>query len=287
MSLTSQTETTVRSELADRGSPIENEITSYRAISSLAVTSLIFGLLSFLCFASVTFQLFALLAVFFGFLGLRSVRRYPELITGSGLARAGIMLGIICGLSAITITTVQSQMRVSEARKFAEMYLQVVKDGSLAQNAWYRLDPEARANTKPENMPETMTTPGPDGRSTFEMFTTPVAAIKEKLGSAPTANLRLDKIERHGVEGLTPWASVLLRVEGLPDHEHKQGESEHDHEAEEAKGHALVYIKGKNIDGRTQWWIDEFVYPYKPMSQVIASKPIDDGHGHSGAEHQH
>lgn len=68
-------------------SAIENEIATYRAINPLAVFSLIFGVFSFLCFASPYFYVIGAAAIVMGFLAARAIHRMPDLYTGRFLRK--------------------------------------------------------------------------------------------------------------------------------------------------------------------------------------------------------
>ncbi len=92
---------------------IENEIPTYRAVSTLAVASLLFGLISGLAFADFNFLVAAALAVGVGALALRKIRRQPDVLTGSGFAQAGIILGLAFALSSVTYTFVQNKLITS------------------------------------------------------------------------------------------------------------------------------------------------------------------------------
>ena len=89
------------------GSVIENELPTYRAISNFAIFSLVCGTWRSLpgrihfstwrrywrsCWASCAH---------------RTISRFPDMLTGHGLASAGIALGLIFGLGSGTFSTVQ------------------------------------------------------------------------------------------------------------------------------------------------------------------------------------
>ena len=124
-------------------SAIENEIPAYRAISPLAITSLILGALSILSFAHWFFLSFAVAAVVLGFLADRKIGRFSDVLTGRGFAQAGIGLGLIFGLAAVTTSAVQGYLRTSAATRFATAYAQVLQDKSLEDALWYQAPPEA------------------------------------------------------------------------------------------------------------------------------------------------
>ena len=94
---------------------IENELPTYRAISNLAIFSLVCGALAIFSFAHPFFYLAAILAVVLGMLAHRAIRQYPDMLTGHGIANAGIALGLIFGLGCGTYTTVQTFVRTRMA----------------------------------------------------------------------------------------------------------------------------------------------------------------------------
>ena len=88
-------------------SAIENEIPSYRAISRYAVFSLICGIIASFSFASLFF-VFSVAAVILGILAHLGIKKYPDMITGRGMANVGIALGLIFGLIVSTYTGVHA-----------------------------------------------------------------------------------------------------------------------------------------------------------------------------------
>ncbi|HEU5119041.1 MAG TPA: DUF4190 domain-containing protein, partial [Isosphaeraceae bacterium] len=89
------------------GSPIENEIPTYRAINPLAVVSLLMALLSLLSFADEKFLIASILGVISGFLALRQIKNQPDTWTGPGLAKVGIALSLAFGIASFTTARVQ------------------------------------------------------------------------------------------------------------------------------------------------------------------------------------
>lgn len=134
-----------------RRSAIENEIPTYRAVSTRAVVALLCGLLAGLSFTHPMFYLFAVAAVLLGWSAERAIRRHPDILTGGGLARAGVAMGLIFGLSIFTVTSVQHFLTTRQAGAFAAEYAQMVRSRPLADLYWIQLDPRARAVTSPED----------------------------------------------------------------------------------------------------------------------------------------
>src|SRR5260370_23072337 len=122
-------------------SAIENELPTYRAISPGAVVSLIFGILAVLSFASWYFLAFAAAAIVVGVLSGRKIQKMPDVLTGNGIAQAGIALGRIFGLTAVTIVTVQSALRERQAAAFGPAYEKVLSKGSPNYLLFYNPPP--------------------------------------------------------------------------------------------------------------------------------------------------
>ncbi len=91
---TDQKTSTLNIDAESPDSPIENELPTYRAISNRAIFSLVFGAMAIFCFAHPIFYVAAVLAVVLGVLAHRAIREYPDMLTGHGLANAGIALGL-------------------------------------------------------------------------------------------------------------------------------------------------------------------------------------------------
>jgi Domain of unknown function (DUF4190) len=249
-------------------SPIENEIPAYRAISPLAITSLILGALSILSFAHWFFLSFAVAALGLGFLADRKINRFSDVLTGRGFAHAGIGLGLIFGLASVTTSAVQGYLRSSAATRFATAYAQVLQDKSMEDALWYQAPPEERKKKTPGQIAKEMREGMPDPAA-FEMQTGPLRKLKSRLEKDKDTKLRFSKLESHGVDGLTTFAAALLELTE-PDAKHAHGDE-----------FAMVLLKADNTKGRFEWRVDEFQYPYKPSSFVPAPEPVDDGHGHA------
>ena len=74
----------------------ENEsFAPYRAVSRAAVASFVFALISVVIFAGPTLAFFPLLGIGLAFLAFSNLRRYPEELTGRGLAWAGMAGSIL------------------------------------------------------------------------------------------------------------------------------------------------------------------------------------------------
>jgi len=249
---------------------IENEIPTYRAVSTRAIFALICGLLSFFSFTSPLFYVFAVLAVVLGVSAERAIQRRPEMLTGRGLARAGIAMGLIFGLSIATITTVQDYLIKREAGLFAARYATMLKESPLADLYFVGLAPSVRATTTPQENLSRMAAAREDA-AIDEMRFGPLKKLNEFLKAAPEHTISFVEIEGIGSEDLTPVALAVYKVEDAGDK---------DHEPE----FAMAVLKGTIPEGKRgyEWWIDDVRYPYQPQSYVAPTKPTgDDGHGHA------
>ncbi len=251
-------------------SSIENEIPAYRAISPEAVMALVLGVLSVLSFASWYFLTFPVAAILIGSLAERKIRRFPEVLTGRGLSQAGVALGLIFGLTAVTVTTVQGAIRVSQAKGFARAYEKILRQGSFADAVYYGQHPGMRATSTPKKMLDQMSKPGP-GQSMFEEQYGPIREIKKAL--AKKADLHLVRVESHGEQELTQFAGVVFAVH-----------SDAAKDPADRERHALAVFKWAGPSNPTRgWWVTDVIFPYKDKSFLAPAptKKADDGHGHA------
>jgi hypothetical protein len=260
----------VESEWAP-GSVIENELPTYRAISVRAVLSVLCGAIALFSLAHPFFYLFAILAVLLGFTADRNIQRYPDMLTGKGLAQAGVAMGLIFGLGVFTITTVQTLVRVRNASSFAEYYAGVVQKGTLADLIWLELPPAQRKGISAEEAMEKLKGTRQKDPTVYEARTGSFRALKKRMDSSRDQEIKFAKIEKEGEEGLVAVALALFEVHGSPT---KDFPAEHEH--------VLAIMKGTKEGSKGyEWWVEELRYPYKPASEVIPEKAVDDGHGHS------
>ena len=273
-----------------RRSAIENEIPTYRAVSTRAVFATICGLLAGLSFTHPVFYLFAAAAVILGFSADRAIQRYPDLLTGRGLARAGVALGLIFGLSIYTITSVQTFLFKRQVAEFAREYARILKESSLADAYWVSLSPNARAHVTPEENMKQMQDKREEAAMT-EMKFAGVRNLSTQLHASPESTITFKGIEDHGSEDLVLVALALFDVHVGPiPHKHEEGEEEghehdHDHADEGPRDlHAMATIKGYVPEGKDayEWWVEDLTYPYQPKTGSLPTpKAVDDGHGHA------
>jgi hypothetical protein len=251
---------------AQPASAIENEIPAYRAISPHAVVGLICGVLAVISFASWYFLAFAVAAVLLGGYAIRSIRRYPDVLTGVNLAHAAIALGLIFGLSAVTTGSVQSIIRRVNASRFSNHMVGVLKTGSIADAVWYTTPLAYRegktASEVYKEAKEQSRGPGMDNKMV------PIENLKKRLGGTGQ-DIHFVKLEGVAAEDLDTVAAALLEVHGPPSADFPSEEE-----------NALMVMRGRNMNGQFRWVIESIHYPYKPDTYVAPAKPVDDGHGH-------
>jgi hypothetical protein len=252
----------------DTASAIENEIPTYRAISTAAVISLVCGVLAIFSFAHWMFLTCAVAAIVLGVIADRNIRRMPDVLTGRGLAQAGMGLGLVFGLAAVTTAAVQDGILSMEARKFARVYETVLQKGSLEEALWFEQHPEVRSGKTPEQIASEIRQSS-RSRLPLEMEKAALVNLRSKIHDQ-SATVHFDKLERHGKDGLNVYAAALYELDPaaakpLPPEER----------------YAMVFMKGTVRNRRYEWWVEQVNYPYQPSTfQPPVAKP-DDGHGHA------
>lgn len=252
------------------GSAIENELAAYRAISPRAIFALILGALSILSFASPYFLIFAVAALIVGYTADRNIQRFPDILTGRRMAQAGVGLGLIFGLTSLTISTVEGVLRSSQASSFARNYADVLKNQGFDEVVWYGQNPSRRAKISAQELVKEMKSSDKNAMM-FDQSHESLRKVKDLL-SEPGSEIHFEKLESHGIDGLGIYAGALFEIH-TPKAE----------KAEERNRFALAFMKAMSMpSGRYEWWVEELKFPYKPSSFVAPeTKPPDDGHGHS------
>jgi hypothetical protein len=245
---------------------IENELPSYRAISGGAVASLLLGLASVLSFADRWFIIVGIAAIVIGLLAVRRINRYDDVLTGRGLAQAGIALGLVFSLSSVTIGAVQYWKLKQSAAQFGRMYAKVLQSGTMADIAWHRFDPATRKGKDPEGLLNEMVRNSSDP-TTIDAYLGGLRAIQTRL-SRPGQRVRFVEIEASGYERLSPYAFALFEING-------PGE-----DGQEKREHVMIELKSNPDTPGLNWYITEAIYPYTRKSHALKAAPVDDGHGH-------
>ena len=193
--------------------PDENVVSTYRAITPLAIASLVFGIAAILSFLSAWFVMSGALAVISGVMAIRAIRRLPEALTGERMANVGIMLGLLFSLAAVTISAVQVLIIRREAARFASSYVEAVQSGSLASVMFLQAEPVFRKDKTPdENLAELKKSGDKPGL--FDMETRDSRAMVDRIKSTPGQKVSLVKIMSSQPDGLNAYAEALLMFQG-------------------------------------------------------------------------
>lgn len=191
----------------------ENELPAYRAVSRLAIASLVFGIASILSFTSGYFAILGALAFVFGLLAQREIRKFPDVLTGARMANAGTALGLLFSLSALTITAAQSWIIDREATKFARTYVEALRSGSIDNVVYLEMHPESRKTKSLSDLVaefrQGMRSPG-----MFEMQTQAQREMLQRLASTPGQTVELGKIIDHANLGMDAYVEFLLIFRG-------------------------------------------------------------------------
>jgi hypothetical protein len=273
--VTDQKSSSVAPELELADSPIENELPAYRAISGWAVFSVLCGALAVFSFAHPFFYLFPLLSLAAGIWANLTIKRYPDILTGRRLANGGIALGLVFGLAAATIVTVQSFVRTREAKRFARTYEEALAAPSYAKALWYNIYPAQRkAKSEQDALREFEAAKGKE-RMAIDQKMGGFLKIRRRLAASPGQELRFVDIEGIGEDethggNLNLFAYAVYQIRGPESTEFPEKEQ-----------FALAVFKGTPKGRQYEWWVDELFFPYKPKSYVAPEKAPDDGHGHA------
>ncbi len=249
---------------------IDNEFPTYRAISPLAVFSLILGLASVFSFASHWFLLLTAAAMIAGGLALRKIHQFPEILTGAGIARTGFGVGMVFGCSAIAYTLAEDFSTTRDATEFAKHYIEVIKDQPVSVGLWYQQNPEYRKVKGPEDVVEELKkAKSPAQDDPYGSRAAPYVQIKNRL-KVSGQEIHFSKLEAKVIDGLTIYANVLVEVDGPASKEYP------------TKEYGLILmIKGPGA-GKNDWVVKDLRYPYTPETSKVEVEHhgSDDGHGH-------
>ena len=263
-------------------SPIENELATYRAIAPSAVASLIFGVAAVFSFADYRFLIAAGLAIGFGVLALLKLRRQPEALTGGGMARVGIALGLGLGLSAVTFDFVSNWLVARDAERFVRGdIVTLLNDRDFDGTLWYKMPPDERRGMTPEQTSASIKSSLDSDPMRFDSIAGSLSRVIEtRLRPHKEAAARFDRIEKSGYDGMTPFAVALVRIEGagpLPKDLARTTSGGTDPDRPDYLG---VVMKRAGTGDNQAWWVSDYLYPYNPESYREAPVKIDDGHDH-------
>lgn len=238
-------------------SPIDNELAAYRAISRLAIVSLILGASAILTFVAPWFGLLGLGALVVGLLAQRAIRRRSDTLTGRRLADLGIALGLFFSLSAITFSGVRSWTYSRALASFGPVYERVLNEGTMPEVLLYRLHAESRLEKTPEQNMSDIKAQQPDP-SMFEEMVRPIEAIKSKLAEVPGSKVRFDRVETQMVDGATIYGSLIFLLSG----------------AEGTPPERIgVRVRGSADLPAYGWFVEDLRYPIDSANKILPLPP--------------
>jgi len=260
------------------GSAIENELPTYRAISATAVFSVICGGLAVCTFAAPIFYVFSILAVALGIKAHRTIGRYPDILTGRGLANIGITLGLAFGLASGTITAVQYVVRTRQAEQFARKFAATIKSPNMGEVLKFTTAPNQRIGKTTEKLQEEYEALMSNDKNRMQYQMGPMKdllTLRKRLSGSLNQEVHFVKIEQVGEEeGLAAPVVVIYALARL------QVDGPATAEFPETRQYALALIQGSPRGRQYDWWVETVRFPYVPDTFVAPGKPADDGHGH-------
>jgi hypothetical protein len=233
---------------------IDNELPAYRAVHPLAILSLVFAVPAVLTYLSSFFAVFGAIAIVLGVLAQRKIRRFSDVYTGERMANAGIALGLLFALSALTIGFVQGWMIDRDASKFAREYVKVLQDGTEVDAFFFESPPHAREGRTPQEVFDQSKAQAKGAM--FDEQIRPSRDMKRRL-SGPGQTVEFYGIVRHDSKDLQVYANAVFVLKGLKTHDFPE-ESQY----AEAVLHGLP-----KVGATYEWWIERLVFPV-PAAQL-------------------
>jgi hypothetical protein len=201
-------------------SPIDNEVAAYRALSKMAIISVILGLASIFTFTTDYLAVLGLAGLVAGIISITTIKRHPDIYTGEKLANLGIALSILFTLCPLTIHVVQSLMNHREGRKFAEFYVATAEKGTIEELIYLQSPPSSRVDKTPTEIAKEMRQTSDRKMSEFEMMNGGLIAFKKRVPGNTPVKLELVRIQGEQVVGLTYHAAALIKINGGANEEH-------------------------------------------------------------------
>jgi hypothetical protein len=229
-----------------------NEVPAYRAISPLAAMTVVAGLGSILTFTSPYFAILGVFAIFLGVVARREIRRLSDVLTGEKLANAGIALGLMFSLSALTLGFVQDQIVLHESKKFGQTFNTVLQKGSIDDALFLKLAPEARKGKTAEQAVKEMiaSSRNPMERDAHQKG---IKDLKDRLNASADQKVEFDGIVQHSVSGLSIHAFGKYKLHGPPTKNFP-----------DPTQYALVKFQGVSEGGKYNWFVEDVTFPFMP-----------------------
>jgi len=263
---------------------LENELSGYKSISGGAIFSMMLGLMSVLMFVDMKFFFIPLVGLLIGFRSLRRIQRYSDVYSGLKLAQAGIGLSVIFSLVSFATSYAFQFTLDRDVTDFGKSLEEVLNSGRPEDLLFLKIMPSQRGDLTPDKVMADRMASGMEGKMTLETEIRPFKEFAEARKSI-LSPVQMDKIEASGYDRLTPYAFVRYSFETkAKPHEHKEGEADHDHDHgpadEGGMKYAMLQMKAEKFEGRTRWYLGDFVYPYQANTAKLKEAGAHDGHGH-------
>jgi hypothetical protein len=242
--------------------PVANEeLGSYRSLSTFAVLSAVLGLLSILAFApsQVFVFLFPPAAVVFGLLGLRQVTVAPEVWTGRRLSKFGIGLGLICAVGSMSTIYVNNQRIGRHGKIIADRFVNKLRAGDTEGAFWLKMPREARLPYLGKQSGEGNSEVGQQ----FAIFHAETDTMSKALASGE-ATIEFESIEHTIIDHGTEYAAIVYSYRSPQEDTHVM---------------ILASSFGMSESRNRSWFIREVQAGYSPHSYA-ASKSASHGHSH-------
>ena len=120
------------------------ELADYRAVSPLAVVTLLVGMISIITLWQPLLLVVPLATAALALLSLRQISHSEGALVGRIPAILGLALALLFGSMAIANTVARERVVVRQARTFAEDWLQLVQDGELQRAHQLKLKADER-----------------------------------------------------------------------------------------------------------------------------------------------
>lgn len=261
---------------------LENELSGYKTISGGAIFSAILGVFSVLMFVDTKFFFIPLIGLVVGFRSLQRIQRYPDVYSGLKLAQGGIGLSLLFSLVSIATAYAFQFTLDRDAGSFAQSLEEVLNSGRPEDILFLKIMPSQRGDLTPDKVMADRMASGMEGKMTLETEMRPFKDMAEARKNK-ISDVKMEGIEASGYDKLTPYAFIRYAFETKAEaHEHKAGEEDHDHGPLDPGGvkYAMLQLKAEKVEGKTKWYIGDFVYPYKANTAKLKEAGAHDGHGH-------
>ena len=233
------------------GPRINDDLPAYRAISGLAIICLILGIASVFTFTSAYFALLGVGSVVMGLLSQRSIRRFPDALTGEGMIRVGIGASLLFCLSALTMQGVQEGILRIEANRFARYIEPTLRTGSLEDILLLKTLPSSRKGKTAIELADEMKK-GAQNPMGWDMETKSIRDFKARLASSPDQTLTYKGVDTFLTDGLNLFATATFEIQGTASKEFPAPVMI-----------ARARLRGMLEEGKNAWRLEDLHFPDK------------------------